>query len=270
MPPTPPVAPGAAVWRSWSPARREAFLDEASEALRAAALLLPESRPHRTTQNKAVEALTRWFRRNGRDIYIGAEELVVYPEGEVFCPDLFAVIGVPDPGPTANRSAWVVADEGRGPDLILELLFRGDRRKDLIDNVARYAALGVREYFVFDMARRVLHVHRLAEGARRYEPIANVDGELPSAVLGLSLALDAAGLRFRAAGADLPETAELLDRAHRSLTEQVDRVQAEADRADRAEAAQRAAEASLQAEREARQALEARLAALLPGSSPQG
>ncbi len=40
--------------------------------------------------------------------------------------------------------------EGRGPDFILEVLHLGDRKKDLVKNVERYARLGVEEYFVYD------------------------------------------------------------------------------------------------------------------------
>lgn len=48
--------------------------------------------------------------------------------------------------------ARVVADEGKGLDWVLEVVCHGDRRKDLVENVKRYAALGIPEYFIYDVA----------------------------------------------------------------------------------------------------------------------
>src|SRR5262245_36984624 len=42
--------------------------------------------------------------------------------------------------------AWVVAEEGKGLDFVLEVLHKGDRNKDLVENVERYAQLGIPEY----------------------------------------------------------------------------------------------------------------------------
>ena len=56
-----------------------------------------------------------------------------------------------------QRMAWVVADEGKGLDLVLEVLHKGDRDKDLVENVERYARLGIPEYFVYDRARQQIH-----------------------------------------------------------------------------------------------------------------
>src|SRR5262249_53210615 len=70
--------------------------------------------------------------------------------------------GEVDYGHEDERMAWVVADEGKGPDLLLEVLHQGNRDKDLVNNVRDYARLGVREYFVYDRLRVRLYGYRLA------------------------------------------------------------------------------------------------------------
>ena len=253
----PPVGPSVEAWRSLSPHARERFLDRVAAALTEEALRSPEARPHRSSRDRAHDALSRWFTQSGRPVYLGVHEIVQYPGSRGCCPDLFAVVGVPDPGPEADRRAWVVADEGRGIDLVLEVLHSGDRKKDLFDNVLFYAELGIPEYFVYDRRKQRLHGHRLPPGAgHRYEPIPMFGGELYSQVLGLSLTISGEKLRFRAGGAELPETMELLQRANAALDRQEQRALEEARRAEdearRADEATRlAAEANRRADEEA-------------------
>lgn len=229
--PSRPRTPDDATWAALSPEARERWLDEAQSALIAEHRLSPEGRLHRGNKQRAHAALERWFSGMGRKVYLGVEEAVFYPEAEPFCPDLFAVMEVEDPGPEADRRRWVVREEGRGIDFVLEIIVHGDRRKDLVDNVTFYAALGIPEYVVYDRKRQKLYGFRLPfPGARRYEPISLVRGELSSAVLGLGLAIEGQRLRFRAAGATLPEDFELLERADRAveaLQERLDGVEQE-------------------------------------------
>ena len=68
--------------------------------------------------------------------------------------------------------SWVVLDEGKALDLAIEIVHSGDRNKDLISNVARYARLGIPEYFVYDQRRQRLYGFSLpASGQLRYESI---------------------------------------------------------------------------------------------------
>jgi len=73
-----------------------------------------------------------------------ADELaVVYPGEPVFSPGWLAVLDVPQPDPDEDeRMAWVVADEGKGPDLILEVPHQGNRDKDLVNKYAGLRASG--------------------------------------------------------------------------------------------------------------------------------
>lgn len=266
-----PLAPAVEAWKAMAPVDRQRFLEAVTAALTREAELSPEGRPHRRSKGRAYEVLSTWFSRMGRQVYLGSEEIVQYPSARAFCPDLFAVVDVPDPGDEAERTAWVVADEGRGIDLVLEVLYSGDRKKDLFDNVLFYAELGIPEYFVYDRRKQRLHGHRLPPGAgRRYEPIPMFGGELYSQVLGLSLTISGEKLRFRAGGAELPETIELLQRANAALDRQEQRALEEARRAEdearRADEATRlAAEANRRADEEAtaRRVAEARVAELL-------
>lgn len=161
---------------------------------------------------RALDLLSLHFGSIGRPIYLAEEMDVLYPGEQVCVPDLLAVMDVAQPEDD-NRMAWVVADEGKGPDLVIEVMYRGDRKKDLVVNVERYARLGIPEYFIYDRWKQKLHAHRLAgPRARRYKPIVPQHGRYPSTVLGLGLAVAGGKLRFFYGMAELFGTADLIDR----------------------------------------------------------
>jgi len=156
---------------------------------------------------------------------------VVYPGEEVFSPDLLAVLDVPQPEDDP-RMAWVVADEGKGLDWVLEVLHRGDRNKDLVDNVERYAHLGIPEYFIYDRACQQIHGYRLAGAhlagaAQRYQRIVPQSGRYSSSVLGLDMAIQGGTLRFFHGMAELFGSADLIGR----LTGMVEELEAKAEQA---------------------------------------
>lgn len=259
------LVPSLDEWRAMTSAERDAFVDEALATLQREFDLMPsEGAPHQNAKISLRTTLGGHFARVGRKIYLGTELAVLYPEQPPFAPDFLAVADVEDPGDEDTRMAWIVADEGKGPDLVLEVLHAGSRRKDLVDNRLFYGSLGIAEYFVYDRAKFVLHGFRLpAPGATRYVPIVAEAGFLPSRVLGLELAIVGHRLRFAYGGAIVPETRELLDRASAMLDAVEARVDAEAQRAE-AEAQRAEAEAALRAEAERRVAeLERRIAELL-------
>lgn len=270
-----PVTPSAEVWRRLTEDQKLAHIVAATEALTAQAELAPEGRPHGTAKMAVASVLGDFYQRIGRAMFLASELPVLYPEEEVFAPDLIAVAGVEDQGEDDARMAWVVADEGRGVDLALEIIYRGNRDKDLVSNVARYARLGIPEYFVYDRLKLRLYGYRLA-GAR-YASIPLRGGLLRSEVLGLDLGVVENRLRFFYGEARVPESRELIGRLdamlgrldatlaerERQLEEEASRrLEAEA-RAEAAEARAEAEAAARRAEAEARQALEARLAELL-------
>lgn len=287
-----PRAPSAEAWQAMSSAEREQFLASSLAALQAEAALMAEGSPHITSRTAIYETLRDYFDRVGRKVYLRSELPVHYPEERVFAPDLMAVLDVEDTGHQDRRMAWVVAEEGRGLDLALEVLHRGSPRKDLLDNVLDYARMGISEYFVYDRKQvRVLGYRLSAPGSGRYEPIKAHGGLLSSLVLGLDLAIVGGRLRFMHGGAVVPETRELLSRVNAMMDEletraeeaarlideanrraEAEGLRAEAEALARAEAEQRAAlaqQARLDAERRAeaeaaaRLELEQRLALLL-------
>ena len=266
--PSVPATPSADRWRALSDAARLDFILAATDALNRAAELAPEGAPHIRAKHGVRAVLGDFFARIGRDAYLGTGLPVLYPGEPVFAPDLIAVLDVPDPGWADERMAWVVADEGRGVDFALEILHRGDRHKDLVDNVLFYARLQIPEYFVYDRAKQRVIGYRLpASGAARYEPVPSHAGVLSSRALGLELMVHEGRLRFlQPGGAAIPETTELLERVTGMVGELEERADAEA--AARAEAERRAEEQARRADAEAaaRAALEAKLAELLARS----
>jgi hypothetical protein len=121
-----------------------------------------------------------------------------------------------------------VAHENRGLDFVLEILVSGRRRKDLVENPARYARLGIPEYFVLDLGRQTLWGWRLATGESTYHSVLPVRGMLPSRMLGLELSLENGHLRFHFGPASVPQSHELIERLERAVTEQTQKRNEEA------------------------------------------
>ncbi len=256
-PPSPtPVGPSVERWKAMSATERDRFFTDLYAALNASPEAMPEGRPHSRAKSAALDALTLHFRSTGRMIYVADELAVVYPNEPVFCPDVLAVLDVAQPDPDEDeRMAWVVADEGKGPDLVLEVLHQGNRDKDLVKNVEDYARLGIREYFVYDRLRFRLHGYSLTrpskEGFPRpaYRELRPRLGRLTSEVLGMDLALVERRLRFFSGMAELPNSEEFIER----LSKMMDGIEA---RAQEAEAQVQRAEAQVQrAEARARDAV---------------
>ncbi|HHH30632.1 MAG TPA: Uma2 family endonuclease [Polyangiaceae bacterium] len=247
--PADPRAPSQEVWDALTDeARREIVANLPSEIPRAGP---PEGDPHSWPKARAREALGQWFRSKGRSVYLGSELPVYYPDEPMFAPDLIAVLDVE----THHRMAWVVSDEGKGLDFVLEIHVSGDRHKDAVVNVERLARLGVPEYFFYEPLRRRIAGHRLPRsGATSYEPIIPQGGRWSSLVLDLDLAIDQDGLRFFAGPAPLPDARELIEQLSAMVDGAVERAEGEAARAQ--EEAARAHEEAARAQEEAARAQE--------------
>lgn len=168
-------------------------------------LLPPERDLHRAAKAGPRKALTRFFQLAGRDACVAGDMNVYYPDERRFAPDLFVVLDV-DPRP---RSRWVVSQEGRGLDVVIQVHCGGSRDRDFRIQVARFARLGIAEYFVFDVRRMSLVGFRLDRGGSgSYRPIAPSEGRYASRALGLTLSVELGELRFRCEGALLPEIEE--------------------------------------------------------------
>ena len=105
-------------------------------------------------------------------------------------PDLLVAFGA-DPALYRARNGYVISEQGKPPDFVLEVASRSTGRRDAVDKRAIYAELGIPEYWRFDETGRYhgarLAGDRLVDG--RYEPI-QID-ELPDGSLrGHSAALN--------------------------------------------------------------------------------
>jgi Uma2 family endonuclease len=256
-----PTVPTADVWHAMTPEQRLDFQVKILDALSDPASLMSEGRPHKKAKARAIDALNLHFKATGRVVYLAEEMAVLYPGEKPFSPDILAVLDVEEPEDD-QRMAWVVVDEGKGLDLVLEVLHRGDRDKDLVENVERYAHLGIPEYFVYDRSLQRIHGYRLpGPGVARYQRIVPQLGHYRSNVLGLNLAIIGDALRFLVGEAELPGSADLIGR----LQGMVDSVESKAEKAQaQAEEAQAQAEkAQAQAEEAQAQAEKAQAQAVL-------
>jgi Uma2 family endonuclease len=217
-----------------TPAERLRLQVEINDALSAPAGLMSEGRPHKKAKSSAIDALGLHFKTIGRTVYLAEEMAVLYPSDKPFSPDVLAVLDVEQPEDD-ERMAWVVIDEGKGPDFVLEVLHRGDRDKDLVENVELYGRLCIPEYFVYDRARQQIHGFRLnAPGSARYQRIVPQLGHYRSGVLGLDLAIIDDNLRFLSGEATLPVSADLIGRLQgmmENLEAKAEQARANADQA---------------------------------------
>ena len=119
----------------------------------------------------------------GSDLYITR-----VPTGEladmsgVPYPDLMVAFDV-DPAAYLARNGYVISEQGKPPDFVLEVASRSTERRDTVEKRVIYAGLGISEYWRFDETG-LYHGTRLA-GDRlvdgRYERI-QID-ELPDGSL---------------------------------------------------------------------------------------
>ena len=206
---------------------------------------------HGVSVRLATDALVHHFR--GREDVLVAMELVVYYErGDEIAklqPDVQVVFDV---GRGWNRSTFMVWQEGKAPDFVLEVASPSTADNDAQDKAIEYSELGVREYWRLDpegtMMSAPLEGYRAKWG--RYERVESVQRTggveyLRSSVLGLDLRTErregATVLVFRdpRTGEEFAGGLEESER-QRSLAE--DRARAAEDRASAAESRASAAE----------------------------
>ncbi len=207
---------------------------------------------HRDLMLELIETLKAYFRGQPR-VYVSGNLLVFYERGNKrrhVSPDVFMVRGVPN----RLRPNYLVWEEGKGPEVVIELTSSSTRREDVHKKFHLYQdTLKVKEYFLFDPDGDYLDPpllgYRLLKG--KYHRIRPVAGRLPSRVLGLHLERHDKQLRLYdpSAGRWLPTPAEEVVLAAAARDE------AEAAR-ERADAAREVAEAARRQAEAARQRVE--------------
>ena len=165
-------------------------------------LPLAETRFQYDSLTYAAGALEVHFRERP-DVAVEGRRLLYYVEGDPrsrVSPDVFVVIGAPK----RRRRTYLLWEEPKGPDFVLEVTSWSTRRRDQGFKRDLYARLGVSEYWLFDPTGDWLdprlQANRLADGT--YEPLSPIGIEggervLQSAVLGLDVYVDGEEIRFR-------------------------------------------------------------------------
>jgi Uma2 family endonuclease len=224
-----------------------------------------ETQRHALQMQLLIDSL-RLFWADRTDAYVGGNMFIYFSLEQVRHqdfrgPDFFAVLGVPK----HERKSWVVWQEGKGPDVVIELLSESTVAQDKGEKKDIYQdCLRVPEYFWFDPFTAEWAGFALRN--RGYEPLTeDSQGRLISQCLGLALLrwdgiyqdVEARWLRWATMeGVLLPTPQE----AATESQQQAAATQRQATEALRqaAEARQQAAEARQQAAEAQRQAVEAR------------
>ena len=145
------------------------------------------------TPNGSVHHLIQHLGNPDTTLVAGEHYLAVAPASNmtgIRYPDLLIAFGV-DPTAYYRRNAYVISEQGKPPDFVLEIASPSSRRTDRVDKRRDYAALGITEYWRFDEASRRretrLASDRLVED--RYEPI-NIEELAGGIMQGYSAALN--------------------------------------------------------------------------------
>jgi Uma2 family endonuclease len=164
-------------------------------------LPMAESDSQRKPLTYAVEALDLYFQERA-DVYVSGNLFIYYEEGNpeaVVAPDVFVVFGAPK----RDRSTYLLWNEPKAPDFVLEITSRSTRSKDQGVKRGIYAFLGVQEYVQYDPTQEYLTpplkgFQLMGDNYEVMPMTALPDGTmvLHSTVLGLDLRLENGALRF--------------------------------------------------------------------------
>jgi len=223
-----------------------------------------ETQRHALQMQLLIDSL-RLFWADRTDAYVGGNMFIYFSLEQVRHqdfrgPDFFAVLGVPK----RERKSWVVWQEGKGPDVVIELLSESTAAQDKGEKKDIYQdRLRVPEYFWFDPFTAEWAGFVLRN--RGYEPLTeDSQGRLISQCLELALLrwdgvyqdVEARWLRWvTLEGTLLPTPQEVATETQQQAAEAQQQV-AEAQQ-QAAEAQQQAAEAQQQAAEAHRQAVAA-------------
>jgi Uma2 family endonuclease len=125
------------------------------------------------------------------DVYVGGNMAIYYSElqtkkNDFRGPDVFVVLDTV----RRERKSWVVwQEDGRTPDVVIELLSESTEHVDRGDKMRIYAkVLRVPEYYLFDPLTSTLEAYALDPATQSYERVApRPDGDYTSARLHLRL-----------------------------------------------------------------------------------
>jgi Uma2 family endonuclease len=156
---------------------------------------MAETDVHRELMIALLHALKQYFREDPQ-VYVSGNIFVYYldesGERQSVSPDIFVVFGVEK----KDRRTYKVEEEGKAPQVVIELTSTSTKVEDLVTKHYIYANLGVREYFLFDpyteTIRPALRGFQLEGG--EYVQLTGIP--LYSEVLGLELRVEEGRLRL--------------------------------------------------------------------------
>jgi Uma2 family endonuclease len=204
-----------------------------------------ESARHKAQMDLLIDVLFPWLAER-EDGFVGGNMFVYYSLAQVRNkdfkgPDFFVVLGVPQ----GERRSWVVWEEGKAPDVVIELLSDSTASTDKNEKKLIYQnQMRVPEYFWFDPFKpddlAGFSIHE-----RGYQPILpNAQNQLVSSSLGLALQLwtgnyqgiNATWLRWATLDGELlPTTAEIAEQERQRAEQETQRAEQETQRANTAE-----------------------------------
>lgn len=148
-----------------------------------------ETHRHKLQMDLLTDPLWQWLNNDRQDFFVGGNMFVYFSLEQVRNqdfrgPDVFVVLAVPK----RERKSWVVWEEGKGPDVVIELLSDSTAERDKLEKKQIYQnQLRVPEYFWFDPFKpEDLAGFTLQSGV--YEPLTmDSDARLMSQQLDLAL-----------------------------------------------------------------------------------
>lgn len=108
---------------------------------------MAESDLHRQRMVDLIEALSQHFM--GQEVYVSGNLLLYYERGNpkaCLSPDVLVTLDR-SPHPRETYKLW---EEGKAPELVIEVTSRTTRKKDTHHKKNLYECLGVQEYLLFD------------------------------------------------------------------------------------------------------------------------
>lgn len=197
---------------------------------------MAETETHLHDMIDTIQVLEDRFAGEPR-VYVCGNLLLYYEEGnrrKHVAPDILVAFDVPK---EPRRDNYLVWEEGKGPDVVVEITSKSTKQEDKKKKFEIYREiLRVSEYFLFDPTEDYLDPP--LQGFRlmgtEYAAIEPVAGRLPSRVLGLHLERDGTELRLvdPATGERLPTRLEARQLAERRADAERRRADAERRRAD--------------------------------------
>ncbi|MDJ0801094.1 MAG: Uma2 family endonuclease [Calothrix sp. MO_167.B12] len=188
-----------------------------------------ESQRHKLQMDLLIDALQPWLEQRN-DGYVGGNMFVYYSLAQVKNkdfkgPDFFVVLGVPK----GERKSWVVWEEGKAPDVVIELLSDSTAAADKNEKKLIYQnQMRVPEYFWYNPFNPDDWAGFSIQNSI-YQPIpVNSHNQLVSQSLGLALqrwqgsykGIETTWLRWETLAGELLPTADEIAQQERQRAEQ--------------------------------------------------